>query len=331
MQTIGSRSLFAHSVICGQRVHHKRFGGSWARSLARALNCPSVLRGLKLLPLYAFLGLAFSRSAFAGSATLAWDASADPGVTGYFVYVGNTSGSYNTKLDVSNYTGVTVSNLLQGMTYYFAASAYDRYGYESSLSPEASVVIPDTTPPVISIASPPNAAVSGNLTIAASASDNVGVSSVMISAGGATLCTATVAPYSCPWNTTTVANGYYTVSATAKDLAGNTANASVNVSVNNIPDTTPPTANITTPLDGTVLQRNSTVMIAATASDNVGVTKVEFYVSGKLTCSATTTTNPYTCKWKSPAAPGKTYQLQAKAYDAAGNNGSSNIVMLKAQ
>ena len=327
MKTMSSRSLFTRPIICPKVVHNKRFARSWARSLARASNCLSVLPGWNLVPLFAFLSLVFSQSAFAGSATVAWDGSADPDVTGYFVYVGDTSGSYNTKLNASNYTSVTVSNLSQGITYYFAVSAYDRYGYESSLSPEISVMIPistDTTPPVVSITSPPNdAPLSGNLTIVASASDNVGVSSVMTSAAGATLCTTTVAPYSCSWNTTTLANGKYTLSATATDLAGNTATASISVSVNNLLDTTPPTVSITSPLNGAVLLKNSTVTITAAALDNVGVTKVEFYVNGKLTCFATA--SPYTCGWRPSAAPGRTYQLQAKAYDAAGNTGSSNI------
>ena len=67
------------------------------------------------------------------------------------------------------------------------------------------------------------------MAITAAASDNVGVSSVTISAGGTTICTVTVAPYSCSWNTATVANGTYTISVTAKDVANNSATATTTV------------------------------------------------------------------------------------------------------
>src|SRR5206468_3170616 len=86
----------------------------------------------------------------------------------------------------------------------------------------------DTTSPTVTVSSPANAAtVSGTVTITAAASDNVGVSSVTIAAAGTTLCTATLAPYSCAWNTTTVANGNYTITATARDAAGNSNTSSI--------------------------------------------------------------------------------------------------------
>ena len=89
-------------------------------------------------------------------------------------------------------------------------------------------------------------------------------------------------------------------------------------------DTTPSAVTITSPLDKASVMRNSTITISATALDNVGVTKVEFYVNGRLTCSDTL--GPYTCAWKIPGAPRRTYQLQAIAYDFQGNVGSSSIV-----
>jgi chitinase len=94
-------------------------------------------------------------------------------------------------------------------------------------------------------------------------------------------------------------------------------------------DTTPPTVAITSPVGGALVQKKSTVTISATASDNVGVTKVEFYINGQLTCSDTAAS--YTCAWKVPAAPGRSYQLQAKAYDAQGNVSSSSIVTVTSQ
>jgi hypothetical protein len=69
--------------------------------------------------------------------------------------------------------------------------------------------------------------------------------------------------------------------------------------------------------------RKSAVTIAATASDNVGVTRVEFFVNGALQC--TDTSAPYSCGWRVPSAPNKTYQIQARAFDAAGNTATAGV------
>jgi hypothetical protein len=83
------------------------------------------------------------------------------------------------------------------------------------------------------------------------------------------------------------------------------------------------------PASGDTVSRHSTATIAATASDNGGVTRVEFDVSGSPKCAATAA--PYTCAWNVPAAASKSYSLQAKAYDAKGNVGSSAIVKMTAK
>ncbi len=90
-------------------------------------------------------------------------------------------------------------------------------------------------------------------------------------------------------------------------------------------DTTPPTVSLTVP----PLSRTSTVTISGDATDNVGVTKVEFYVEGKLAC--TVTIAPYTCEWNLPATKDRIYGFQAKAYDAQGNMGASPTVGTVAQ
>lgn len=88
-------------------------------------------------------------------------------------------------------------------------------------------------------------------------------------------------------------------------------------------DTTPPTVSITSPANGATVARKGTVTISATASDNVGVTRVDFLVNGAVQC--TDTIAPYNCNWRVPAAPNKTYQLQARAFDQAGNIGTASV------
>ncbi|WP_223636056.1 S8 family serine peptidase [Corallococcus sp. EGB] len=93
----------------------------------------------------------------------------------------------------------------------------------------------DTTPPTTSITSPAGGAtLSGTVSLSASASDNVGVSRVEFYAGTTLLGTATAAPYSITWNTTTVANGTYALTTKAYDAANNVGTSTtVSVTVSN--------------------------------------------------------------------------------------------------
>jgi glucose/arabinose dehydrogenase len=88
-------------------------------------------------------------------------------------------------------------------------------------------------------------------------------------------------------------------------------------------DNIAPTVSITNPANGAIVGRKANVTITATASDNVGVTRVDFLVNGVLQCSDTTA--PYSCVWRVPGAMNKTYQLQARALDLAGNVGTATI------
>jgi hypothetical protein len=76
------------------------------------------------------------------SITLAWDASTDPTVAGYRLHEGVVSLTYTNVIDTGTETSVTVSNLMPGVTYYFAVSDYTSDGTESPLSPELSYTVP---------------------------------------------------------------------------------------------------------------------------------------------------------------------------------------------
>jgi hypothetical protein len=108
---------------------------------------------------------------------------------------------------------------------------------------------PDTTPPTASLTAPASGAtVSGNaVTVSASASDNVGVTSVQFLLDGAPLgAPVTTLPYSIAWDTTAVANGSHALSAQAKDAAGNVGTATAtSVTVSNTAATPTPTPTAT--------------------------------------------------------------------------------------
>jgi hypothetical protein len=87
----------------------------------------------------------------------------------------------------------------------------------------------DTTSPTVSITAPSGGAtVSGSsVTVSANASDNVGVSGVQFKLDGANLGSEdTTSPYSITWNATTASNGSHTLTAVARDAAGNTTTSS---------------------------------------------------------------------------------------------------------
>ena len=103
----------------------------------------------------------------------------------------------------------------------------------------------DGSSPAVSITSPaPGTTVSGAITITAGASDNCEVAGVQFQLDGANGgAEDTSAPYSIPWDTTTAANGTHTLTAVARDAAGNrTTSAPVTVTVSN--GTPPPPSNV---------------------------------------------------------------------------------------
>jgi hypothetical protein len=99
-----------------------------------------VLSGLLTL-LFVILSLLVP-AAHAGEVTVAWDPNPEPEVAGYKIYFGTTPGSYTVSMDAGNITSKVISGLEAGLTYYFAAVAYDSSGNESGFSNEISYVVP---------------------------------------------------------------------------------------------------------------------------------------------------------------------------------------------
>jgi hypothetical protein len=78
----------------------------------------------------------------AQSVTLGWEQSADPSVVGYNIYYGIASHVYTNKVSVGNVTMATISGLVAGTTYYFAATTYDASNQESAFSDEITYTVP---------------------------------------------------------------------------------------------------------------------------------------------------------------------------------------------
>ncbi len=91
-----------------------------------------------------------------------------------------------------------------------------------------------------------------------------------------------------------------------------------------IPDTTPPTTSITSPSNNATV--SGTITVTASASDNVGVASVNLLVDN--TVVATDTTSPYTFSLNTNSLSNGMHTLMTKAYDAAGNVGTSPTISI---
>ncbi|MDA8414518.1 MAG: Ig-like domain-containing protein, partial [Desulfobacteraceae bacterium] len=269
-------------------------------------------------------------TSFATTVGLQWNAVTNTALAGYKVYyqadssvqpfssTGATQG--NSPVDVHNQTSATIGGLDPSHAYYIAVTAYDTAGVESAYSNIA--YVPEMVSPTVAITSPTNnATVSGTVSVTASGSDNVGVTKVEFYVNGVLKTTDTSTPYVYSWNTSALASGTYTLTAKAYDAAGNIGQSgSVSVSVVN--DTTAPVVSVTSPVNNATV--SGTVAITASASDNVGVSKVEFYENGALLFAGNVA--PYTYNWNTASVANGSHTLTAKAYDNAGNFSQSSSV-----
>ena len=169
----------------------------------------------------------------AAKVDLTWTASTDDvGVTGYRVYrdgaqVGTASGT--------SYSDTTVAG---GSSYAYTVKAVDGVGNLSAASNLVTVTTPapDTHPPSVVIASPAaGATLSGTTTVTAQATDDVGVAGVQFLLDGRALgAEDTASPYAASWDTTTATSGSHTLTARARDAAGNVSTSpAVDVTVSN--------------------------------------------------------------------------------------------------
>lgn len=227
-----------------------------------------------------------------------------------------------TLLDSADDLGAT------GKDIYFGAGRVDAE-IAVALAILTPVPVADTTAPSVSLASPTGGTVSGIVTVAMNASDNVGVARVDLRVNGKTVATKTQAPYTVAWNSTSLQDGAATLTAAAYDAAGNEADsAAVAVSVANdspavAADTTAPTLTINNPVDGSRV--SGMVLISTTAADdsgNAGITQV-LSIDGAVAGSAIGADIHY--KWNAKKARSGTHSIEVTARDKAGNSVSRRV------
>jgi hypothetical protein len=216
-----------------------------------------------------------------------------------------------------------------------SAVAVDAAG---NASPAATVVVTvrDSAPPEVTLA------IDGGLTaiqpgrtigLTAAASDAGGVAKIGFDATGAVPGTGstTVSPAQPSASTRfTLAvpadapvGGTITLTANATDASGNVAHSAA--AALQIVGDAPPTVHLTSPASGVVTEGQS-IAIAADASDDVGVTRVEFRINGASV--ATIASAPYSTQQLAPAgADGSSIVILAIATDTAGQTTSDQVTL----
>ena len=88
------------------------------------------------------------------------------------------------------------------------------------------------------------------------------------------------------------------------------------------PDMEPPAVTLTAPAGGTIV--SNSVLVSATATDNVGVVGVRFQVDG-VNLGAEVLSPPYTATWNTRHVGNGTHTVRAIARDLAENSASSSV------
>jgi hypothetical protein len=226
---------------------------------------------------------------------------------------------------------VTLSGLTAGSLYHYRVKSRDASsnlatGTDQTFTTASAA---DTTPPTVAISAPANnATVSGAVTVSADAADAVGIAGVQFRLDGTALGAEDLsAPFSVSWDTTAASGAGHTLTAIARDAAGNqTTSAAINVTVSNgAPDTTPPTVSITAPASNATV--SGTVTVSANAADAVGVVGVQFRIDG-VALGTEDLSAPYSISWVTTGVTNGAHAITALARDAAGNQAIATAVNL---
>jgi chitodextrinase len=279
---------------------------------------------------------------------LSWGASYDAsGVTGYKIFMNGK------ELGTVASQKFEVPKLQPSTTYTFIVSAYNQQGQTSASSTSITVttLAPQpktasststiaTTTPLNTDVTPPSTPTGLTATAVSTseidlswtaATDNVGVAGYKIISNGTFIATAVGTTYK---STDLTASTAYTFMVAAYDASGNVGSqsTSANATTQAPPttqttpagDTTPPTTSVISPNSNAAI--GGIITVSAIANDNVSVTKVELYVDGTL--KSVDAAAPYTFTLDTVVLPDGTHSLTTKAYDAAGNVGTSSAVSI---
>ncbi|MBI4056597.1 MAG: S8 family serine peptidase [Elusimicrobia bacterium] len=183
---------------------------------------------------------------------------------------------------------------------------------------------PDTTPPLVSVSHAPlSPSSTQQVTFSASASDSSGISEIKIFVDGV-LAKTCLSETSCLLTSGPFLVGNHIYSATAKDATSNqNQNSTGNLSLT-VLDRNPPIVAITSPPSGAEV--GITFTVSGTASDNVGVARVEIQIDGGDVKIASGTAQ-WTLSLNTAGLSTGAHSLLARAVDSSGNTATQTITI----
>jgi Bacterial Ig domain len=211
-----------------------------------------------------------------------------------------------------------------GSPYTVTATASDTGSQTASASISVKVDNVDDAPAVALTSPSEGQTVSGtSSSLAATAGDDRGVTKVEFKVDSTLVATDTTAGdgYTGTWNTTNFTSGPHSVSAIATDTGGHTTTDTKNVTIDN---DAPPTVHITSPTNNSTVSGTS-VDVTATASDDHGVTQVEFLVDGNPIGVDTDGSDGYGASWLTVGATDGAHTFKAIATDTASHTTSDQV------
>jgi hypothetical protein len=223
------------------------------------------------------------------------------------------------------------SALTEGAIYDFQAIATDVIGNQTTSAWWTRTVRLDPVAPTDVTMDDPGTPLTGSVTLSGAASDaSSGIASLTFqvapagSADWASACTAATAPYSCSFDTATLADGTYDFRVLAQDLAGNTTPSEEQTS--RMIDNNAPVVTMSDP-GGDLRQ---TVTLAASGSDGNGIGSITIQRSpagaGTWTDVCTDTGAPFECSLDTLPLPDGLYDFRAIATDGNGRTNTSASV-----
>ena len=269
-------------------------------------------------------GWAFQRRPSTGNVSLS-----SPGTAGYapgwvrLVRSGDTFRGYESA-DGSTWTLVGTETVPMASDVYVGLAVTSHNTAATSNATFTNVTItrptPGNTSPTVTLTAPANGSTftaPATISLSATAGDTDGsVARVDFVANGQVVASDATAPYQASWSS--VPQGTYNVTAVAIDNAGaattsGTAAITVNGSGSGGPNT-PPTVEMTSPANRSTYSAPASIPVAASATDNGTVARVDFYAGA--TYIGSDSSAPFGITWNNVAAG--TYAISSAAYDDTG-------------
>jgi len=169
--------------------------------------------------------------------------------------------------------------------------------------------------------------VSGEVPVEVVADDDRAVTEVVLAVDGRQATTLSSAPWTWSWDTAGLVAGPYVLSATARDAAGNEATATVEVKVagscSDQGDCPPQSVRFITPVEGARVC--GTLGVEATATDDLGIARLEFRVDGVPLGVAER--SPYQVPWDTTQVSNGQHVIKVTAFDTTSQEAFDTVTV----